>query len=258
MRLTQIESQHYEYLVKLAPEQPARAVRRSPSRAKVLPTAGRDGPAGRCRPAGSDTTNRPRRPTRRSATITGHVDVKGKTWGPIYVYVENIKERARRAHRGDRAEGSRVRSQLSRRPEGNARLVSQRRSVPAQRVLAVAGASVRSSAATARARSRAWSGCSIRASSRCCVTCTRRCARTSSSSPTGTTRRWAADGSFHLENVPVGARQVVAWTPDAKPHAESVALTPAGATVNFSLQVEPPPPPLDKTGDAPHDRDKIR
>ena len=25
------------------------------------------------------------------------------------------------------------------------------------------------------------------------------------------------DGSFRLENVPVGARQVVAWTPDAKP-----------------------------------------
>jgi len=57
-----------------------------------------------------------------------------------------------------------------------------------------------------------------------------------------------ADGSFHLENVPVGARQVVAWTPDAKPHTESVALTPAGATLNFSLQVEPPPPSLDKSG----------
>jgi hypothetical protein len=44
------------------------------------------------------------------------------------------------------------------------------------------------------------------------------------------------------------ARQVIAWTPDAKPHAESVALTPTGATLNFSLQVEPAPPSLDKSG----------
>ena len=47
------------------------------------------------------------------------------------------------------------------------------------------------------------------------------------------------DGSFRLENVPVGTRQVVAWTPDAKPMTQSVALTPAGASVNFALQVEP-------------------
>ena len=47
-----------------------------------------------------------------------------------------------------------------------------------------------------------------------------------------------ADGSFRLENVPVGARQVVAWTPDARPVTESVTLTPAGASVNFALQVE--------------------
>ncbi len=26
------------------------------------------------------------------ATITGRVEVKGKPWGPVYVYVENVKE----------------------------------------------------------------------------------------------------------------------------------------------------------------------
>jgi len=56
------------------------------------------------------------------------------------------------------------------------------------------------------------------------------------------------DGSFRLENVPVGARQLVAWTPDAKPMTESVALTPGGATVRFSLQVDKAPVPLDKAG----------
>ena len=56
------------------------------------------------------------------------------------------------------------------------------------------------------------------------------------------------DGTFRLDNVPVGARQVVAWTPDAKPMTESVALTAAGASVRFALQVEKAPVPLDKTG----------
>jgi hypothetical protein len=58
----------------------------------------------------------------------------------------------------------------------------------------------------------------------------------------------SSDGSFHLENVPVGTRQVVAWTPDAKPATEAVPLTAAGATLKFSLQVEAAPMPLDKMG----------
>jgi plastocyanin len=57
-----------------------------------------------------------------------------------------------------------------------------------------------------------------------------------------------SDGSFRLENVPVGTRQVVAWTPDARPMTQSVTLTPAGASVGFALQVESSPPPLDKMG----------
>ena len=58
----------------------------------------------------------------------------------------------------------------------------------------------------------------------------------------------SGDGSFRLENVPVGSRQLVAWTPDAKPVTESVTLTAAGANVKFSLQVESTPPPMDKLG----------
>ena len=58
----------------------------------------------------------------------------------------------------------------------------------------------------------------------------------------------SGDGSFRLENVPVGSRQLVAWTPDAKPVTESVTLTAAGANVKFSLQVESAPPPMDKLG----------
>ncbi len=58
----------------------------------------------------------------------------------------------------------------------------------------------------------------------------------------------SGDGSFRLENVPVGARQVVAWTPDARPVTESVTLTAAGANVKFALQVGAAPPLRDKMG----------
>jgi hypothetical protein len=48
-----------------------------------------------------------------------------------------------------------------------------------------------------------------------------------------------ADGSFRLENVPLGARQIVAWTPDARAVSETVNLTTAGASLNFALHAEP-------------------
>ena len=42
----------------------------------------------------------------------------------------------------------------------------------------------------------------------------------------------ASDGSFRLENVPVGARRIVAWTPNAKPVQQKVEVTSGGAQVD--------------------------
>ena len=191
MQLTQIESQHYEIPAQAAPEQPARAVapialpRKRPALAPPVGDAPRrdrrprrprsttlNSPAAppearRPSPAASTSRERPgARPTSTSRTSRSRaVDRTVEIAQKDRAFVPNVLARAAR----------------------NARLVSQRRSVPAQRVLAVADVSRSISAATARARSRAWSGCSRRASSRCCATCTRRCARTSSSSPTATT-----------------------------------------------------------------------
>ena len=47
------------------------------------------------------------------------------------------------------------------------------------------------------------------------------------------------DGSFRLDNVPIGSRQVAAWTPDAHPVTETVNLTTAGASLSFALVAEP-------------------
>ena len=137
MRLTQLEGA-YEFLLKL------------------LHSTGRSGtgaapPPGGCRrrtPAADADRHRRRRGRRpaappKLATITGRVEVKGKPWGPIYVYVENVKEPLGRSQRRDPPEGPLVRSQRAGRAEGNPRRVPQRRSVPAQRVFTIPDTSVR-------------------------------------------------------------------------------------------------------------------
>lgn len=47
-----------------------------------------------------------------------------------------------------------------------------------------------------------------------------------------------ADGSFRIENVPVGARKVVAWSPNTRLVAQKVEVTPSGGQATFSLEYE--------------------
>ena len=47
-----------------------------------------------------------------------------------------------------------------------------------------------------------------------------------------------SDGSFHIENVPVGARKLVAWSPSTKLVAQKIDVTPSGGQVSFSLEYE--------------------
>ncbi|HET6147069.1 MAG TPA: hypothetical protein VFH68_06015 [Polyangia bacterium] len=46
------------------------------------------------------------------------------------------------------------------------------------------------------------------------------------------------DGSFHIENVPVGARKLVAWSPGTKLVAQKIDVAPSGAQVSFNLEYE--------------------
>ena len=47
-----------------------------------------------------------------------------------------------------------------------------------------------------------------------------------------------SDGSFHIENVPVGARKIVAWSPNTRLVAQRVDVTPSGAQTSFALEYE--------------------
>jgi len=44
------------------------------------------------------------------------------------------------------------------------------------------------------------------------------------------------DGTFRLENVPSGARRLVAWSPETKPAAQRVEIAGATTEVSFSLE----------------------
>lgn len=46
------------------------------------------------------------------------------------------------------------------------------------------------------------------------------------------------DGSYRIENVPVGARRIVAWSPNAKPTQQKVEVAGSGSQANFTLEVE--------------------
>jgi plastocyanin len=57
-----------------------------------------------------------------------------------------------------------------------------------------------------------------------------------------------SDGSFRLENVPVGSRKIVAWSPSAKPAQQRVEVTPAGAQASFTLEYPPSTTHANKLG----------
>src|SRR6478735_7335050 len=89
LELTRIESEHYGYLVKLL----------QTNRPGVIPTSSPNQPV----PTAEPVPVPPPQPEHdesataaraKVATIAGHVVVTGKTWGPTYVYVENIRETA--------------------------------------------------------------------------------------------------------------------------------------------------------------------
>ena len=142
-------------------------------------------PPGPTPPPGPERDESAARP--KLGTITGHVDVKGKAWGPVYVYVENIKEpavdRSVEIMQKDRAfvpnvlvvqRGTRVSF-----PNADPFLhnvFSPSPTHPFDLGSYHAGREARRGPDVQR-----------RASSRCCATCTRRCARTSWSYPTATT-----------------------------------------------------------------------
>lgn len=58
------------------------------------------------------------------------------------------------------------------------------------------------------------------------------------------------DGTFRLDNVPVGARRIVAWAPNAKPVQQKVEVAATGAQATFVLDREEGKAHANKLGQA--------
>jgi len=59
-----------------------------------------------------------------------------------------------------------------------------------------------------------------------------------------------ADGTFRLDNLPVGQRWLTAWSPQAKPVRRRVEVTASGTQISFSLEREEPKAHTNKLGQA--------
>ena len=234
MKLTQLEGEHYEFLLKLLQStRPGSAPIALPNPPPALPPSSASSPSSSSSSVSSAppplaaAPAAPADATRKVATIAGHVDVKGKAWGPVIVYVENVKEpaieRSVEIVQKDRAfvpnvlvvqKGTRVsfpnsdpflHNVFSPSPTSPFDLGSYRQGEKAGTVRLFNSGVVEVL-------------CNMHAKMRANVLVV----------PNRYHVKVGSDGSFRLENVPVGARQVIAWTPDAKPITESVVLTPAG------------------------------
>jgi plastocyanin len=247
MRLTQLEGEHYEMLLKWLQTTGRMPGGAAPSLVPHPTSAPPPAPPAAMAPPDGDVSTAVAAARPKLATITGRVDVKGKSWGPTYVYVENVKEPAVDRNveimQKDRAfvpnvllvqRGTRItfpnadpflHNVFSPSPTQPFDLGSYKQGEKAGSVRLFAPGVVEVL-------------CNMHAKMRANVLVV----------PSRHHVKVNADGSFRLENVPVGTRQVVAWTPDARPMTQSVALTAAGASVGFALQVEGAPPPMDKMG----------
>jgi hypothetical protein len=56
------------------------------------------------------------------------------------------------------------------------------------------------------------------------------------------------DGSFRLEGVPVGTRNLVAWSPSLRAVKRNVDVTPAGARASFAMEYTDPQAHTNKLG----------
>ena len=243
MRMTQLEGEHYEFLLKLL-HSTGRSGTGADTTGRVSSTSTPLAPSPS--PPQDDAVPAPAaRP--KLATITGRVEVKGKPWGPIYIYVDNLKEppvdRSVEILQQDRSfvpsvlvvqKGTRVafpnadpflHNVFSPSTTHPFDLGSYRQGDRAGAVRLFHPGVVEVL-------------CNMHAKMRANVLVV----------PNHHHVKASGDGSFRLENVPVGSRQLVAWTPDARPVTESVTLTAAGANVKFALQVDAAPPPMDKMG----------
>src|SRR5581483_9821215 len=248
LQLMRVEQQHYDLLMELVQGGNRPTAGGAPEAPSLPATGAGDGePAADApRPAARTTASAatasapaPRRIVERTATITGRVQVAGGSPGEIYVYVQNARAASARARtlsieQKDKQfvpavavvqKGTTV--SFPNRDAVFHNVFSPSLPHPFDLGSYRAGDAPRSVALTSP-------GvvvdvfCNIHSGMRAQILVV----------PNSLYTRVAADGSFRIENVPVGARKLVAWGPKVKIAQQLIEVAPSGAEVRFELTPE--------------------
>jgi len=252
--MLQSEQQRYDMLLKIIRAQgggaTAAAIEGLPPVAPPLATGA---PAAGGRPADERAGERPRAAenVRRTAPLEGKIDVAGGRGGAdIYVYVENVRAAAAR---GKSIEIKQENKQFSPRlavVQAGTNVVFPNMDAIYHNVFSSsprnsfdlgsyrAGDKARSVTLTAPGVVEIFCNMHQKMSANVLVV------------PSPLFTKVRADGSFRIDNVPVGVRRVVAWSPGTRAVQQRVDLGPAGAEVRLALEREDPKGHTNKLGQA--------
>lgn len=242
MRLTEMEEQRYQYLLKLIHTMGRPGSALPPPPPSLQPPAGGAPSGGAAERDGARATAAgARTPGARATTgdITGRVEIKGKAQSPVYVYVENVKAAAAHGRSVEIKQENKAFVPASLAVQKGTRVTFPNMDPVYHNVFSPSPAQPfdlgsyrqgdKAGAVTLNKPGVVEVFCNMHSQMRAAVLVV----------PNGYYAKAAPDGTFRLENVPLGSRRVVAWTQDANPAVNNVELTAHGAEATFTLQVEP-------------------
>ncbi len=235
MQFLQMEEQRYQFLLKLV------QARESGTAAPAAPSpppsfSGVESPAAA---AAENNAAKAAEVALAVATVTGTVEVKGGSTGDIYVYVENVKAPPVRGRTFEiRQKGKEFVPAVAALQRGTT--VNFPNADPIFHNVFSPSPTQPFDLGTYRAGDPSRSVrflnpgvveiyCNMHGRMRASVLVV----------PNAVFTKAAADGTFRLPNVPVGTRRLVAWSQDARPSLQTVAVAAGGATAKLVLEVAP-------------------
>lgn len=244
MKLTEMEERRYDYLLKLIQSMGRQGAAAPPAPPASPPLAPKAASAG----AAEERARAERGPRVPTGTIRGKVALRGQGGGPIFVYVENLKTPAVRGQNVEIAQKDRGFVPAALAVQRGTRVTFPNRDPIFHNVFSPSPSQPfdlgsyrqgdKPGTVTLNTPGVVEVYCNMHAKMRASVLVV----------PNPHFVKAGSDGTFLLEGVPVGARRLVAWSPDARPATSMVDLTSSGAEVAFTLEAQAPAAHNNKLG----------
>ncbi len=239
IQLMQSEQQRYEMLLKLIGNPTATSAAALPAAAApAAETVAASAPVGSSKSAGASAPATPAMPQRKVAAIDGKVTISGGDVSDIYIFVENVRGAP---VRGRSIEIKQENKQFSPRlavVQTGTQVIFPNLDTVFHNVFSNSpknafdlgsyrsGDKPRSVIMTSPGLVEIFCNVHQKMNANVMVV------------PNNLYTKVKADGSFHLDNVPVGTRKLVAWSPNTRASAQKIDVTSSGGQVSFSLEYE--------------------